>query len=168
MALVLAFVTGRYTARPVEVLEEERVTEEITASSTAESTSSTEARQELATVEERVVGRREIVYRDGPVASVTEEVEASSSAAQAITEARQEEAKLEIVEVFVDREVERRVDVKAPRPDWRVGGLVGIDLGGLSPTYGAQLERRIIGPVYVGAWGLSSGQGGISVGVEWR
>lgn len=58
------------------------------------------------------------------------------------------------------------------KPDWRIGALIGANVNGLltNPTgslvYGAQVERRIVGPFSVGLWGLSSGQGGASVSVE--
>lgn len=59
----------------------------------------------------------------------------------------------------------REVAVSPVLPQWRVSGLVGTGLP-LVPIYGAHVERRILGPVSVGAWALSSGVGGLSVGVS--
>jgi hypothetical protein len=83
------------------------------------------------------------------------------------------EVKVEVVK-YVEREKEKTVETA--KPQWRVGLLVGTDLTKLSvqPTapwinpllVGGHVERRIIGPVFVGVWGLSSGAGGISVAVE--
>lgn len=60
----------------------------------------------------------------------------------------------------------RREATVTPRlPDWRVSGMVGTGWP-LAPIYGAHVERRILGPVTVGGWGLSSGVVGLSIGVE--
>jgi uncharacterized protein HemX len=52
------------------------------------------------------------------------------------------------------------------RPDWRVSGLVGVDLPTLTPTYGAQVDRRILGPLSLGLWGNSARQVGIAISME--
>jgi hypothetical protein len=71
-----------------------------------------------------------------------------------------------------DRILEKEKIVEAPKPNWRVGGLVGYDLGhglSLEPTnvlYGGVVERRIFGPVSAGAWGVSSGQFGVLLTLE--
>jgi hypothetical protein len=71
--------------------------------------------------------------------------------------------------VFRDREVVREKRVDAPL-NWHVSALVGAGVSlkpfGLGPlVYGASVERRVLGPVVVGVWGLSSAAGGITVGV---
>jgi hypothetical protein len=71
--------------------------------------------------------------------------------------------------VFRDREVVREKRVDAPL-NWHVSALVGASVNlkplGMGPLrYGASVERRVLGPVWVGAWGLSSGEGGVSLGV---
>lgn len=48
------------------------------------------------------------------------------------------------------------------RPDWHVSALVGLP----GPVYGAHVQRRILGPVSVGAWALTSKAAGVSLGVE--
>jgi hypothetical protein len=66
--------------------------------------------------------------------------------------------------VYRDREVK----VERARPDWRAGALVGVDpfhpLSGF--VYGATVERRVLGPVWLGAWGLSSRAVGLSLSLE--
>jgi hypothetical protein len=64
------------------------------------------------------------------------------------------------------REVTKTVEVSRARPDWRVGALVGFDINSKAFSYGATVERRILGPLSVGAWGLSNGVGGISLTLE--
>jgi len=69
----------------------------------------------------------------------------------------------------------RTVTVTAERPQWSVTALAGASLG--SPPHlipglpgplvvGAQLERRILGPLSAGLWATSSGAGGVSVRLE--
>lgn len=58
------------------------------------------------------------------------------------------------------------------RPDWRVGVLAGAALqtpaiqitGPL--VLGVQVERRIVGGISLGIWGVSSGAGGLSLSLE--
>lgn len=53
------------------------------------------------------------------------------------------------------------------KPQWKVAGLAGLNISNLSsPIYGAQIERRIIGPISVGVWGLTNSSGGISLSLE--
>lgn len=54
------------------------------------------------------------------------------------------------------------------QPQWRVGALGGALIRpGSTPTWlvGPQVERRIVGPVWLGAWGLG-GPGGGAVGAS--
>lgn len=80
---------------------------------------------------------------------------------------------------YVDREVQKKVEITRPLPDWRVtamAGLNGSQLPGLISggsfdamthlSFGASIERRIVGPVHAGAWGLSTGQGGLSLSLD--
>lgn len=87
--------------------------------------------------------------------------------------------------VYVDRDrvvtVEKEVfvDKTKPMPDWRIGAMAGLNfpqLPGLvagdsfdvltHTVFGLQVERRIVGPLSVGAWGLSSGTGGLTLNLE--
>jgi hypothetical protein len=56
------------------------------------------------------------------------------------------------------------ITTSAPRTT--VSGLAGIDFHTKQPTYGAMVQRQLIGPISVGVWGLSNLSGGISVGVS--
>lgn len=80
---------------------------------------------------------------------------------------------------YVDREVEKRVEITKPLPDWRVSALAGVNgtqIPGLvygdkfnaltHMTFGASVERRVFGPVHAGVWGLSTGQGGLSLSMD--
>lgn len=66
---------------------------------------------------------------------------------------------------YQDREVIKEKIVERSRPDWRVGALVGYNVeqyssGVQALVYGGIAERRIIGPVSVGLWGVSAGKYG--------
>ena len=84
-------------------------------------------------------------------------------------------------ERVVEKEVEKRVLIEktVPMPDWRVTALAGANAPALPGllngnrfdtlehmAFGAQVERRIWGPVSAGAWGLTSGQVGLSLSLE--
>lgn len=162
---VIAFVLGRFSARTpdehLEVVEtkEESVVEEVEEEVVEETT------------EERVEERVRIVYRDrwrSPAGEEREtEVELDAEAARFLEQAARVETRVELREVEIVREVEVDRFVRTPLPDWRVGALIGVDLSSPGPAYGLTVERRILGPIHVGAWGLSTGPVGISVGAEW-
>lgn len=151
---------------------EEGVKEEATAEVQAETTTQASGAAKVEATTDRV----RIVYRErAPDGGSRElEVEADSSRlALELQASRDESATLraELAEarsqVRVEvREVERRVEVRDPLPDWRVGGLVGVDLRGPGLAYGAELQRRILGPVYMGAGYLSTGVPFIQGGFE--
>jgi hypothetical protein len=56
------------------------------------------------------------------------------------------------------------------KPDWNISLLVGASTGSklLPPpmTAGVHVQRRILGPVYVGVWGMTDVSAGLSVGFE--
>lgn len=74
--------------------------------------------------------------------------------------------------VYQDRQVTKVIE--HARPMWRAGVLAGLDVRRVSlipPSpgpviLGATVERRIVGPIHAGVWGLSSGAFGVSASVE--
>lgn len=56
--------------------------------------------------------------------------------------------------------------VESKKPDWKVAGLVGYNFNKVKPVYGAVVERRILGNIFVGAWGTTDQQAGLSVSLE--
>lgn len=80
---------------------------------------------------------------------------------------------------YVDREVEKRVEITNPSPDWKITPMLGLQGQKLylatqgqsldlksSFVAGVQVERRIWGPVFAGAWGLSTKEVGVSLTLE--
>ncbi len=52
------------------------------------------------------------------------------------------------------------------KPDWKASALVGYNLDKSAMVYGASVDRRILGNIFVGAWGTTDKQVGLSVGME--
>jgi hypothetical protein len=63
---------------------------------------------------------------------------------------------------------EKEVTKEYKRNDWLVQGMVGLSFKskGLNENYGGSVSRRIIGPIYLGAYGFSDRRVGLSVGFE--
>lgn len=101
-------------------------------------------------VETKVV---EIIAPDGTKTTTTETVEDTKKHRDSTTVT--EKQKDQTVEV--SRGEGSKVSISA---------LVGTSLTSLgTPVYGATVSKPILGPITVGLWGLSSGTGGISVGL---
>lgn len=142
--VALAFAVGRFTA-PVQV--EERTIEVVKRAVITVTRVKTDTQTATKTVER-------VVYAPGGTVTIDRVIEAK-------TETHVEDTSH--VAEKTDAHAERVVTPKLP--DWRVSALVGTGLP-LVPIYGAHVERRILGPISLGAWGLSSGVVGLSVGVE--
>lgn len=171
--MVAAFAFGRWSARVPEERVELAEAEAATTSEDLEEIMSLEV--ERVAAHERAEERVRIVYRDRwrtPDGAEREtEVEIDADTAREIVEVAQkdtfnEEARQKLEEDFV-RQLRLAQEIKNPRLDWRVAGMLGYDIGAGAMVFGLSVERRILGPVHVGAWGLSDGAVGIVAGVAW-
>lgn len=159
LLLVAAFLGGRLAA-PTRV-----ETREVEVERVVEVVRTVQAAAEVRYVDrvQRVVVTRE-VRPDGSSSERTEtdtreqgaSAQASQTATQASREALREVTKERVVEV---------------RPSLRVSALAGVDLGSVwagtpRAELGAVVEYRLVGPLSVGAWGLSSRRGGVSLSLE--
>lgn len=53
------------------------------------------------------------------------------------------------------------------KPQWKISGMAGANYNSLStPIYGGQVERRVLGPVFIGIWGFNNKSAGLSAGLE--
>lgn len=161
--LAIAFAAGRFSARqPDETLAIAEM-QEVQETKEVEETTSEER------TEERQEERIRIVYRDRwrtPDGAEREtELALDAETARAILDEARVETRVEERVVEVVREVEVFREIRTPLPDWRVGAMIGVDLSSPGPAYGLQVERRILGPIHVGAWGMSTGAVGIGVSV---
>ncbi len=150
-ALVVAFAAGRYTARQATEVEERVVHTETVVTKTR-------------VVAQRAETKHVVVYRDRVVepdgTTIEREVERADTETRETT--RTDSA------VDVEKATDSTKVVRAPLPDWRVGALVGaqLRLPPEGPIFGAIVERRIAGPLSVGAWGLQTGAAGLVVTLE--
>ena len=65
-----------------------------------------------------------------------------------------------------DKSTETSKTTEYSTKDWFVAGLARTNLGGISkPDYGLSVNRRILGPFYLGAFGFTNKDLGAAVGV---
>ena len=64
-----------------------------------------------------------------------------------------------------ERDTKESTQVVNTKPDWRINGLTALN-NNRNIVYGLQVERRILGPISIGAWGVTDSTIGLSVGVE--
>ncbi len=59
------------------------------------------------------------------------------------------------------------VDQKASKaPKWGISALYGTSITHKVELYGTSVTYQILGPIEVGAWGLTNGSAGVSVGIR--
>lgn len=161
LALGGGFLWGRYTA-PTRTVEKTQVVEK----RIEDTESKVKVRELLAQLEtmKRHTRREETVLPDGTRTIVTDtHVDRTRDTRSDVATQTEEKRHTEAVRtVEVIREVERA------RPDWRAGAVLLFDG---APLYGAQVQRRILGPVSLGALGATDTRGrwlaGASLSVEW-
>jgi hypothetical protein len=56
--------------------------------------------------------------------------------------------------------------VSNEKPQWKVSTQLTTTQGILGPVYGATVERRVLGPIFAGAFGNTDKTFGLSVGLE--
>lgn len=52
------------------------------------------------------------------------------------------------------------------QPSINLSALVGVDIKDFTPVYGASAQKRFLGPITLGLFGLTNGNFGVSVGLE--
>lgn len=109
------------------------------------------------------------------ITDLSKTAEQTSAASQHVTDTRTD------VSASSKTETTKSTVTEYARPAWSVAVMPGLDLRGLASdgisglstaslvkrgVLGVSVDRRIIGPVFVGAWGNTSGAGGLTVRVE--
>lgn len=194
-ALVVAFSVGRYTAKPEQVVTttyikgEER--EKVVVVEKIDETKLRELVVQVASLTTQLKDVKKSIHREertvthpsGIVETTkVEDINVSKVVKeQAIQYVDRVEKVVEtkyvdrVVEVEKEKIVTKEQRVEVGHPQWRVSPLIGVNVRdlrvvqGLSTgplVYGAEVERRILGPFSAGAWLLSSGQGGIKASIE--
>jgi hypothetical protein len=195
LAVVLSFVGGRWLAPtpPAKIEIQEKVVEKIVEKEVIKVVEKLVVDQKVVEAEvqkrmkdletsvDKIITRTTTTKPDGTIIS-TETIEVHKKKKETVIEIKYVDRVVE-TKVFVDRVVEKVVDrvvevvvekktVIDNRKDWRVGVLVGAqptflpvpNLGALS--FGGEVERRIVGPVWLGAWGISNGSMGLKAGID--
>lgn len=68
--------------------------------------------------------------------------------------------------IVTDRETKKKDVTSAPKPNLNVSALAGVDVTSkFAPVYGVHVTKQVLGPVTVGAYGLTTGIVGVSLGV---
>lgn len=187
LALAAAFGVGRFLSpeKVVEkVVEVERAVEVVRESELEAVVE--ELAEEIRTLKSQLTDVKKSIHREtrtvqhpsGMVETVkVEDINVSKVVKE--QEIKYVDREVKTVEVhYVDRVVEKEVEklvekerLVTSRPDWRVSPMVGVSstsdgwVKG-NVTYGGMVERRIIGGVSIGVWGLTSGQAGVGVSFE--
>lgn len=52
------------------------------------------------------------------------------------------------------------------KPSWKAGALAGYNFDTVKPVYGIVIEKRVLANIFVGAWGTTDKQAGVSVTLE--
>lgn len=67
-----------------------------------------------------------------------------------------------------ERSTETARTVAAPKQTLSISGLAGVDITNklLTPVYGLSITKQVVGPITAGAFGMTSGVVGLSLGVN--
>lgn len=63
-------------------------------------------------------------------------------------------------------EASKIADTKVAKHNWTAGISAGLSTTVNSPIYGVRLERRIVGPIFAGAYATTNKEAGVSLGLE--
>lgn len=78
----------------------------------------------------------------------------------------------DVIETEVDRtsrgatEADHHDETTYNTQKWDLVGLAGVDVPRNRQVYGGAVDYRLLGPITIGAWGLSSGAAGLSLGLR--
>ncbi len=157
-----SFFLGRGTA-PARVETREKVitkTVEVASKQKEESSVSTEntSRRDA---ERWVV--HEVRHHDGTVETTTTSEAIRSSEAAAKREEANRETEIRYVDKYVDREV---VKVVTSQATWGLAARAGVRGGFGDYVFGAEVSRRLFGPLWAGVWADTSKAAGLAVRLE--
>lgn len=137
LALLSAFAVGRYTAQKSAV------------KTVVDNTTKTDIKSDKETHRETTTTTEK--QPDGTTKTITKIVEDSNTKKETNSKS----------ETHVDQ------TVTTPKTNTlNVSALVGADIKTLTPVYGASVSKQFLGPVTIGAFGLTNGTVGASIGVN--
>ena len=148
--LALGYSAGRFTT-PAKVLERDHI---VTAERDTELSWHAYVGHVESRIETKVAWKTETKWLPGGTVVQTVVAQQDHTEASTTDTAASEGRVKEVVKY---KDIEHTKIVETPRPDWLIRGQVGTHLDGWKPVYGAAVERRILGPVFFGAWGQAGG-----------
>lgn len=93
-----------------------------------------------------------------------------------VTEKKPDGTTKTVTKVTEDTETKKQTDtdtvshtqqtVTPVKASLNISGLVGLDLPSQLPVYGVSINKQVLGPMTVGAYGLTNGVVGISIGLN--
>lgn len=107
-------------------------------------------------IEEREVMKQEVVVRN-QIRTVIKTVERPDGTKETV-ESREDNS----TSTAQSNSVKEKKSLK----NWQVAALATTQLSNLTPAYGALVQRRVLGPLFVGVLGKVDGEFGLSVGME--
>lgn len=158
IAAVAGFFLGRSTA-PARVEVREKVVEKtVEVAGKAKESASVEAENIVRRDETRRVVH-EVRHRDGTVERTATSEAVRSSEAAAKREEQSREVEVRYVDKFIDRETVKVVEAKAT---WGIAARAGI-ASGPRAIYGAEVSRRVLGPLWLGVYADTTKAAGVQV-----
>lgn len=158
-ALLGAFALGRFLV-PTKVVEKTVVDETVVAKYEEKLN---ELKQENLTLRENQHMEKVVVkYADGTTVEHTKVDTVKSVDKESVVVTEREKQGSEVV----DLHVEKQKVVENTKPDWSLSANVGFDLHGFTQTYGAEVGRRVLGPVWLTVGANTQMQGYVGVRME--
>jgi len=170
LALVLSFAFGRFATPPriQTVTKTVDHTEELTKAREQVN----ELQNQVETLKRHTHEVKTVVVRKDGTKTV-QDVTDTSVDRQTQTQTQEQAVTVAQTQTETTHTEVASVTVTPSKPQWRVSLLAGIEplhldrpalLGPVS--LGAMVEHRLVGPLWVGVWGDSSGVGGLALSVE--
>lgn len=158
--LAVGFAFGRYSAPEKIKIEKETVIVEKTTKETKENAKTHTGRDKK--YRKIIV---ELVHPDGTKETRTEIVEDTTTnrVTEKRTDSREENDSTTTSKETKTIETGRSKLIVSAMAGPSLSLSSGLSLGPIS--YGAHIQRNFLGPIMIGAWGLSSGTGGFSLGL---
>lgn len=144
VVLLLGYAAGRFTT-PAKLVEKEHI---VTVDRDTELTWHAYVGHTESRVETKTNWKTETKWLPG--GTVVQTVVADQGKTET-TSSTTTESDGKVREVVKYQEVEKEKLVEARQLDWLLGARAGLTFTG-KPAYGLEVDRRVIGPVFIGAW----------------
>lgn len=161
--LAIGVAIGRFTAltKTVEKVKTVEVTKEVAAKTNEEDTHNATQADIRSVTHWRV---RYVQRPDGTVVTSASGDSGKSSDRETTHETAKRETEIKYVDRYIDRE--KLVIKETEKPAWGVAARAGLSSGPRF-VYGAEVSRRVLGPLWLGAYATTAKEAGVIARVEW-